>query len=122
MMRSQGLIDMPDWMPEQYQHPGHNFETWMDRLRFVAPALASAYGSDPEHTIRTRCQTNGIPAHLRATAPAAQEDDLRTRLSGPDLREKLEENSEASSKVKAEEQNNNNSKDPPLLQVPVAFA
>ena len=79
---------------------------------------------------------NGIPYHLRDTAPATQEDDLRTRLSGPDLREKLEENSEASStsaipaehssnwdvQVEAEEQSNNNTEDPPLLQVPVAFA
>ena len=27
MMQSQGLIDIPDWMLAQYQHPGHNFET-----------------------------------------------------------------------------------------------
>ena len=86
MMRSPLLIDMPDLMPEQYQHPGHNFETGMGRLRFVAPALVAALVSDPGYTIRTRCQTNGIPAHLRATAPAAQEDELtktqRLRFEG----------------------------------------
>ena len=82
MMCSQLLIEMPDWMPEQYHHPGHTFETGMDRMRFMAPALVAALGSDPENTIRTRCQTNGIPAHLRATAPAAQEDVQKTRRRG----------------------------------------
>ena len=45
MMRSQGIIVKPDWMPAQYQHPGHDFETGMDRLRLVAPALASGHSS-----------------------------------------------------------------------------
>jgi hypothetical protein len=65
MMHSQQLIVMPDWMPEQYQHSGHNFETGMDRMRFIAPALIAALGSDPENTMRVSCRTNGIPAHLR---------------------------------------------------------
>ena len=65
MVRSQFLIEMPDWMPEQYQHPGHSFGTWMYRMRFMAPALVAALGSDPENTIRTRCQNNGIPAHFK---------------------------------------------------------
>ena len=90
MMRSQQLIVMPDWMPEQYQHPGHNFETGMDRMRFMAPALVAALGSDPENTIRVRCQTNGIPAHLRAAATASQEEVQMTRRRGPDLRGKGE--------------------------------
>ena len=27
MMQAQQLIVMPDWMPPQYRHPGHTFET-----------------------------------------------------------------------------------------------
>ena len=55
MMRNQQHIVMPDWMPGQYQHTGHNFETGMDWMRFMAPALVAALGSDPENTIRVRC-------------------------------------------------------------------
>ena len=69
----------------------------MDRMRFMAPALVAALGSDPENTIRTRCQTNGIPAHLRAATTARQEDVQKTRRIGPDLRETLKEKSEAPS-------------------------
>ena len=97
MMCSQLLIEMPDWMPEQYHHPGHSFETGMDRMRFMAPLLVAALGCDPENTIRTRCQTNGIPAHLRAKATARPEDVQKTRSRGPDLREKLKEKSEVPS-------------------------
>ena len=108
----------------------------MDRMRFMAPALVAALGSDPENTIRTRCQTNGIPAHLRATAPAAQEDVQKTRRRGPDLREKLKEKSEVPStsaipadhtsnwdvQVVTEYQSNNNTENPPPLPVTVAFS
>jgi hypothetical protein len=94
------IIDKPDWMPAQYQHPGNNFESRMDRLRFVAPALATVFGSDPEHIIQTRCQTNGIPAHLRAKAPAEHWDE----------------------QVASEELSNNNTEDPPLLSVPYNFS
>ena len=66
----------------------------MDRMRFMAPALVAALGSDPENTIRIRCQTNGIPAHLKATATARPEDVQKTRSRGPDFREKLKEKSE----------------------------
>ena len=89
MMASQGIIIMPEWMPPQYRNPRHSFETGMNRLRYCAPALVSELGSDPEHTIASRC-LNNIPEHLRNTAPARQEDDLRTKLvRGPYLRMKL---------------------------------
>ena len=69
----------------------------MDRLHYCAPALASELGSDPEHTIATRC-LNNIPDHLKNTAPARQEDDLRTKLvRGPYLRMKLKEKIPAAS-------------------------
>ena len=73
MMQSQGMKTMPDWMSSQYRNPSHSSETGMDRLRYCAPALASELGSDPEHSIATRC-LNNIPDHLRTTAPARQED------------------------------------------------
>ena len=47
------------------------FETGMERLRYCMPALASELGSDPEHTIATRC-LNNIPDHLKNTAQARQ--------------------------------------------------
>jgi hypothetical protein len=87
-------------MPAQYQHPGNNFETGMDRLGFVAPALATVFGSDPGHIIRNSCQTNGIPTHLRAKAPAEHWDE----------------------QVVSEELSNNNTEDPPLLSVPYTFS
>ena len=65
-----------------------------------------------------------------------QEDDLRTKLKGPDLREKLKEETPAAStsavpadhssnwdeQVLAEELSNNNTEGPPLQSVPFAFA
>jgi hypothetical protein len=82
MMQSQQLIVMLDWMSKQYQHPVHNFETGMNRMRFMAPALIAALGSDPENTIRVSCQTNSIPAHLRALVTASQEEVQRARSEG----------------------------------------
>ena len=105
-------------------------------MMFMAPALVAALGSDPENTIRTRCQTNGIPAHLKATATARPEDVQKTRSRGPDLREKLKEKSEVPStsaipanqsinwdvQVVTEDQSYNNTEDPLLLPVTVAFS
>ena len=71
------------------------------------------------------------------TAPARQEDDLRSKLvRGPDLRMKLKEKTPAAStsavpadhssnwdeQVVAEELSNNNTDGPPLQAVPVVFA
>ena len=74
---------------------------------------------------------------LTHTAPARQEDDLRTKLvRGPDLRMKLKEKTSAASttagtaerasnwtgQVVAEENSNSNTEGPPLQAVPVVFA
>ena len=63
------------------------------------------------------------------TAPARQEDDLRSKLvRGPDLRMKLKEKTSAPSttaspaQVVAEENSNSNTEGPPLQAVPVFFA
>jgi hypothetical protein len=42
MMESLMLVDMPDWMPIEYMNPLHNFESGMNRLRYMAPALVAA--------------------------------------------------------------------------------
>ena len=60
MMHAQLLIVMPDWMPFQYQHAGHNFETGMDGMRFMAPALVAALGSDPEKEKECRGTCAGV--------------------------------------------------------------
>ena len=39
MMECLMLVEMPDWMPIQ-----------KNRLRYMAPALVAALGSDPENT------------------------------------------------------------------------
>jgi hypothetical protein len=59
-------------MPVQYRNPSHKFETGMNCLRYMAPALVAALGSDPENTIRIHCQTNGIPANLRREENSSQ--------------------------------------------------
>ena len=122
---------MPDWMPPQYRHPGHTFETGMNRLRYMAPALVAALGSDPENTIRVRCQNNGIPANLRTEASSSQGEEQRNSHRGQDLRNKLKEKSDApsTSAVRAdtsnrdvqevnEDQNNNHSEYAPLVPAP----
>jgi hypothetical protein len=50
MMECLMLVEMPDWMPIQYRNPLHNFESGKNRLRYMAPALVAALGSDPENT------------------------------------------------------------------------
>ena len=59
MMQALMLVEMPDWMPLQYRNPRHNFESGMAHLRFMAPALVAALGSDPENTIRIRSRPIG---------------------------------------------------------------
>jgi hypothetical protein len=122
-------------MPPQYRHPGHTFETGMNRLPYMAPAVVPALGSDPENTIRVRCQNNGIPANLRTEASSNQGEEQRNRHIEPDLNNKLMEKSDAPSTLATradssnpdvqevtEDQNNNLSEDNPLLPAPVGFA
>jgi hypothetical protein len=97
MMESLMLVDMPDWMPIQYRNPLHNFESGMNHLRYMAPALVAALGSDPENTIRIRCQSNGIPASLRKEGTTSLRAEQLPRRREPDLRTKLKEKSEGPS-------------------------
>ena len=126
---------MPDWMPIQYRHPSHNFEMGMNRLRYMAPALVAALGSNPENTVRVRCRNNGIPANLMREENSSQGAEQRNRRSEPDLRNKLKEKSEGpstsaiwskSSNPDVQEvtdgQNNTLSKDAPLPAPAPAFA
>jgi hypothetical protein len=80
-------------MPIQYRNPSHNFETGMNRLRYMAPA----WGSDPENTIRIRCQANGIPANLRREVTTSQGAEQLPMRREPDLRTKLKEKSKGPS-------------------------
>jgi hypothetical protein len=88
---------MPDWMPIQYWNPLHIFESGMNCLRNMAPALVAALGSDPENTIRIRCQSNGIPANLRREGTTSQRAEQLPRRREPDLRTKLKKRLEGPS-------------------------
>jgi hypothetical protein len=129
------LVEMPDWMPIQYRNPLHNFESRMNRMRYMAPALVALLGSDPENTFRIRCQSNGIPAVLRKEGTTSLRAEQLPRQREPDLRTKLKEKSEgpSTSAILAEpsnqdvqevtEDNNNTlSKSTPLPAAAPAFA
>jgi hypothetical protein len=91
MMQSLMLVEMPDWMPLHYRNPLHNFESGMARLRYMAPALVAALGSDPENTIRIRCKANGIPASLRKEGTSRLRAKQLPRRGELDMRTKLKE-------------------------------
>ena len=135
MMECLMLVEMPDWMPIQYRNPLHNFESVMNRLRYMAPALVATLGSDPENTIRIRCQSNGIPANLRREGttsqraeqlPGRREPDLRTKLKdkseGPSTSAILAEPSNQDVQEVTEDNNNTLSKSTPLPAAAPAFA
>ena len=78
MMQALRIVEMPDWLPSQYRNPCHNFDTGMARLCFMAPALVAALGSDPETSIRTRCDSNGLPSRPTQVPLMSKKRLLRT--------------------------------------------